>query len=134
MSIRDEAPDPAAVEGIQEHLLNAAGGWFSVPEAAALLGVPEASLRQQVRRGELLGVRWRQRICIPACQVENGRVLPGLGEVLRAMPVKHPWTQLGDLLAPLYALGGDRTLLDLIKSGEPEYAVELASRLLSPPV
>jgi len=54
---------------------------------------------------------------------------PGLGQVLLAMPVRHGWTQLGDLLKPLHALGGDRSLLDLPRAGGPEYAAQLASRL-----
>ena len=126
---RDGVADSAWVRGIQEQLLQAAGGSYSVPEAAVSLGISETSLRQHIRRGTLLELRFRGRLCIPACQIEQGRMIPGLEQVLRAMPVRHGWTQLGDLLEPLYALGGNRSLLDLIGAGEPEYAAELASRL-----
>jgi len=125
----DQTPDSAALESLQKQLLRAAGGSYSVPEAAERLSISERAVRGSIARGTLLGVRFRDHLRIPACQVEDGQILSGLGDVLRAMPVQHPWTQLGDLLEPLYALGGDRSLLDLIREGDAGYAVELASRL-----
>ena len=115
---------------IQVELIEAAGGTLSVLEAAELLGRPEEAVSQLIRRGRLLAVRVsgsEQRI--PACQVKDGAILPGLGRVLRAMPVANDWTRLSDLLQPLEGLEGSPTLLDLLSQREASYAVELASRL-----
>ena len=115
---------------IQEELIEAAGGTLSVLEAAELLARPEEAVSQLIRRGRLLAVRVsgsEQRI--PACQVKDGAIVPGLGRVLRAMPVANDWTRLSDLLQPLEGLEGSPTLLDLLSQREASYAVELASRL-----
>ena len=114
---------------IQAELLEAAGGTITVAEAAALLAVPENAVLERIRRGRLLGVRLGDGAYhLPRCQFEAGGVVPGLGRVLQAMPVRNGWTRLGDLLEPLPALEGS-TLLDLLKRGERDYAVELAGRL-----
>lgn len=115
---------------IQGELLEAAGGTLSVSEAASLLGIQDESVRQRIRRGTLLGLRFRgPEYHLPSRQFEGGRVLQGLGDVLKAMPVRDAWTQLGDLIEPLTALGDERSLLDLVREGETAYAVELASRM-----
>ena len=74
-------------------------------------------------------MRLEDGVYLPRCQFEAGGVVPGLGRVLQAMPVRNAWTRLGDLLEPLAGLAGSPTLLDLLKRGERDYAVELAARL-----
>ena len=98
--------------------------------AAALLSVPEKTVLERIRRGGLLGVRLEDGAYhLLRWQFEVGGVVPGLGRVLRAIPVRNAWTRLGDLLEPLAGLEGSPTLLDLLKRGESDYAVELAGRL-----
>ena len=115
---------------IQGELLKAAGGALQLPEAAALLGIQEDSLREQIRRGALLGVKFRHSaLHVPLCQFEGNRVVPGLERVLQALTVGDAWTKLGLLLKLMPALGGCRTLLDLVREGEVDYAATLATRL-----
>jgi hypothetical protein len=59
---------------------------LTTAEAAALLKVDVSRVRQRLREGSLLGVDYDGERRLPRFQFERGLVLPGLREVLAALP------------------------------------------------
>ena len=55
-------------------------------EAAKMLNVTVSSILRRVREGRLLGVDYEGRKRLPRFQFENGRAIPGLGNVLAELP------------------------------------------------
>ncbi len=120
------------ISDVQQQLLKAAGGTYSVDEVGHLLKVGPDAVRARVRDERLLAVRMGADVLLPRCQFEGGEVFAGLADVLEALgkASSHPWTVLSVLLEPLEALGdesGPRSLLDALRSGEAERAVSAAT-------
>jgi hypothetical protein len=55
-------------------------------QAAKLLGVDVSRIRQRLRAGTLMGIEYEGEWRLPLFQFERGLVLPGLGEVIAALP------------------------------------------------
>jgi hypothetical protein len=122
-------PDPLAPllarnAEFREALLRRAGGALSTEEAERLLGITDQALDERRRAGTLLAIReggdWRY----PACQFEQGDVVPGLAEVVRGLAEAGPWVTLDFLLAPDTVLGG-RTPLQALQTGDHDQVLRL---------
>ena len=61
---------------------------LTAAEAARLLGVDVSRIRQRLRRRSLFGVDYEGEWRLPRFQFERKKVLPGLGEVLAALPAE----------------------------------------------
>jgi hypothetical protein len=89
-----------------------------------LLGITDQALDERRRAGTLLAIReggdWRY----PACQFEQGDVVPGLAEVVRGLAEAGPWVTLDFLLAPDTVLGG-RTPLQALQTGDHDQVLRL---------
>ena len=59
---------------------------FTAAEAARLLHVDVSRIRQRLRDRSLFGVEYEGEWRLPRFQFERAKVLPGLGEVLAALP------------------------------------------------
>lgn len=59
---------------------------LSTAEAAAMLGLHESRIRQRIRDQSLFGVKYEREWRLPRFQFGRKKVLPGLAEVLAALP------------------------------------------------
>ena len=59
---------------------------YTTSEAARFLKVGADRIRQRLREGSLYGVDYEGRKRLPRFQFEGGRVMPGLRDVLAALP------------------------------------------------
>lgn len=76
-----EEPDPLARTAAKYAALLATA--LTTREAAALLGTGESRVRQRLREKTLYGIKTGKENRLPAFQFEAGKVVPGIGEVLR---------------------------------------------------
>jgi hypothetical protein len=109
---------------------------LSTAAAAARLGVDPSRIRQRLSERSLYGFRQDSQWLIPAFQFVDGRLLPGMAEVVAQLdPELHPVAVLHWLLTPqpeLYAETLDRNLspLDWLRLGySPELPARLAAQL-----
>lgn len=112
-------------------LTEEAGGMMSADEVQALLKLPtkEALLNAESAR-EVFAVEENGELHFPILQFDEGKVRPGLIEVLKAAPRTSGWRLLQYLLHSEDGLAGDKPI-DLIR-GSPEdidRAVRFARRL-----
>ena len=61
---------------------------LSTAEAAAILNVDVSRIRQRIRERTLFGIEYEGEWRLPRFQFERKKVLPGLAEVLSALPVE----------------------------------------------
>jgi hypothetical protein len=59
---------------------------LSTAEAAAMLGVDVSRIRQRIRDRSLLGLEYEGEWRLPRFQFERKKVVPGIAEVLAALP------------------------------------------------
>lgn len=126
MEVMRKAPpakaDPfaaAKLRGVQQrrHLLEAEGGMVSGEELAQQLGLTRQAVDKRRRAGRLLAVEVGARgLRYPAWQVQDGKVLAGLEEVLAALTVESPIMRIQWFVAPNEHLGG-KSVLDVLRSG-----------------
>lgn len=85
---------------------------YSTRELARVLEVDVSRIRQRLRERSLLGVEYEGEWRLPRFQFEGGRVLPGLAQVLRALPADLPALDVAEwFLSPNPDLEqGERTL------------------------
>lgn len=102
------------------------GPFLQPAQVARLLGLTTETVRAWRRERRLLAVpRDRRGEHYPVWQFSGGRapgegrVLPGLDAVLRAMHRLPAWNQAELLLTPTPTLGG-RPALDVLRDGEPD--------------
>ena len=70
-------------------------------QAAKCLKVDSSRVRQRIRERSLFGIEYEREHRLPIFQFERGHVLPGLGEVLAALPATlHPLDVAEWFLAP----------------------------------
>jgi hypothetical protein len=89
---------------------------LTAAEAAQLLGVDVSRIRQRLRQRSLFGVDYEGEWRLPRFQFERNKPLPGLGEVLAALP------------AELNAL----EIAEWILTPNPDLEVDRQARVLSP--
>lgn len=87
-------------------LLQRAGGTLPVSDVAKLLGISRQAVDKRRREGKLLAVPRGADYAYPACQFENGDVVPGLAEILEQTDPKRAWGTLAFLITADDQLGG----------------------------
>ncbi len=100
--------------------LKSSGGAWSLAEVRELLqGVSRRTIGNRVREGRLLAVPGPgNRARYPVAQfLEDGRPVPGLGDVIAALATQSPWVVLNFLVNPEPKLDG-RKPIDLLKAGD----------------
>jgi hypothetical protein len=115
------------------HDIKAAGGAFTLDEVCQLMGhVSRQVIERRVREGRLLAVLGpSNRRVYPAIQFRaDGQVLPGIKEVLLALPTENPWAILNFLVNPDSHLD-DQKPIDLLKAGQTDLVVQAAANLAS---
>jgi hypothetical protein len=108
----------------EKELLGRAGGLEDAKWVAKYLSIDPKSVAAKARRNEILAIPRGDRNLYPAFQFRNGRVIPGIREVLEALPLKNGWSRLSFLLTPDPGLD-DRSPIDAFGT-EPEATLELA--------
>jgi hypothetical protein len=95
-------------------LLTAEGGVGTAAELGRLLGLTRQSVDNRRRGGRLLALDSGKRgFLYPVWQVEDGRVLPGLEDVLQELSDFDPWMQAGFFLNPNAFLQDESPLSEL---------------------
>lgn len=115
------------------HDIKAAGGAFTLDEVCQLMGrVSRQVIERRVREGRMLAVPGpSNRRVYPAIQFRaDGQVLPGIKDLLQAVPTENPWAILNFLVNPDSHLD-DRKPIDLLKAGQTELVVQAAANLAS---
>lgn len=128
------AKDPLArarARGVagKQRLIDRAGGVLRVSEVADRLGISATAVQARRARGSILAVQQPNGEWVyPRCQfTDEGPLVEGLSEFLKAFHGATPWTQLSVLLAPSRRHGG-RSALELLKTGEVAEACAIAAR------
>ncbi len=130
-----DARGRALVRGkdIALHDIKAAGGAFTLDEVCQLLGrVSRQVIERRVRESCMLAVPGpSNRRVYPAIPFRaDGQVLPGIKDVLQAVPTINPWAILNFLVSPDSHLDS-RKPIDLLKAGQTELVVRAAANLAS---
>lgn len=109
---------------------------LSTAEAAAMLGVDVSRIRQRIRDRSLFGVEYEGEWRLPRFQFERKRVLPGLAEVLAALPPElNPLDVATWFLQPNVDLEADEEKPApsprawLLRGGSPKTLAQLARHL-----
>ncbi len=131
--INVEAFEPGAkaralLRGIEiaEKDLRAAGGTYELAEVEQLLNISRQAIAKKVDEGALLAVPGPgNRRRYPAVQFTQGGTLPGLREVLAALPGRNAWYQLNWLVNPDPRIE-NRTPAQLLEAGDVATAVAAA--------
>jgi hypothetical protein len=108
----------------REMLLRRAGGTLSAEEVARRLGITREAVEERRRARTLLAVREGDDWRYPACQFQDGEVVPDLPEVVRGLAAEGPWVTLDFLLAPDTVLLG-RMPLQALQDGKREEVLRL---------
>jgi hypothetical protein len=132
---RGDEPDARARAVAEQAVLHDSA--LTVGEAAGTLGVDTSRIRHRLLAGRLMGWKDRGGWRLPAWQFTGHGVLPGLEQVIAALPADQPslvvaafmTTPQDDLLA-----GADPvTPCDWLQAGgDPERVVRLAAMLGTP--
>jgi cation diffusion facilitator CzcD-associated flavoprotein CzcO len=104
----------AALEA-EDDLIRRAGGLKETKWVADYLAISPKSVAAKARRNELLSIARGDRNLYPAFQFRDGQVVPGVREILQALPLTNGWSRLSFLLIPDPGLD-DRTPLDAFKT------------------
>ena len=128
----DGDPDPLAPVAARYGALLVTA--LSVPEAAARLGVDASRVRHRLAEGSLYGIRLRSGWRVPAFQFDDGRLVPGVDAVLRAVPDDvHPvalWSWLEAASPDLVVAGRPASPLRWLRTGgDPAIVAALAADL-----
>ena len=99
----------------RDELIRRAGGLKTATWVADYLAISPKSVAAKARRGEVLALTRGDRNLYPAFQFQDGQVLPGLRELLGALPLTNGWSQLSFLLTPDPGLG-DRSPLEAFRT------------------
>lgn len=114
---------------VKQELLESASGGLTSSQVATALGITRQAVDKRRRRRTVLAVSMGSgEYLYPACQFGPEGVIPGFEEVLLAVQIRNPWTQLSALLAPVPALGG-KTVFDALKAGETKKAASVIASL-----
>lgn len=96
---------------------------YTTSEVAQLLAISSEAVRKQRISQKLLAIEHASDWYFPAWQFTTDGVLPGLKEVLEAMPVKSAWVRLELFTSPIESLDS-KTIIDLLRSGSVEDIAE----------
>lgn len=112
---------------MKHELLQREGGIFGAKQMSEALGISRQAVHKRVQAKTLFALRTtRHGHAFPVWQLVDGKVLPGLSEVLRALhPTIDSWMALAFFLNVHSALGG-RTPLDALRAGDTEEVLRCA--------
>ena len=113
-----------AVEA-KRRLLETEGGTSSAVETGRLLGISRQAVDKKRRGGQLLALPVGPRQRYPVWQFKDGAILPGLANVLAALPTSSPWVKAAFFLSRNARLG-ERRPLDLLRQGRVDEVVRAA--------
>jgi hypothetical protein len=102
------------------------GGCFDLAQVRLLLGnIARQAVDQRVQKGSLIAVTGdgNKRV-YPVFQFHNGRVLPGLSEVLAALPATHEWALVNFFVNADYC--DDRSPVEMLRQSDIESALSAA--------
>jgi hypothetical protein len=131
--MRGFEPGPRAralLRGIEiaEQDLKTAGGTLGLGDVMRLLRVSRQAIDKKVKADALLAVPGPgNERRYPACQFRSDGVVPGLREVLQALPSRDPWFRLNFLVNPDSRLSGARPY-EMLQRGDYAAVVEAAAR------
>ncbi len=128
-TVRGDPLARARMRGIRarEELLGTEGGPVSAAELAEVVRVSRQTVDAWRKAGRVLALeRGRRGFFYPGWQAHQGRLLPGLTEVLRTLEPSDFWGKLSFILSPDPRLGDERPL-DLLRRGEAARVRELAA-------
>lgn len=110
---------PALARNVEHRrqLLSRAGGVLSAEEAGKIAGVSRQAIDKRRRGNAILAIREGSDWKYPACQFEDGEVLPGIADVVRGFETQGPWVALDFLLTKDSALGG-RSPIEALRQGD----------------
>jgi len=108
-------------------MLAKTGGTLSLQQVAGRLGVSRQTVAKKVKRGELFTVPGpSKRRCYPAIQFDSsGAIVPGLKDVISALPTANPYFVLNFLASP-NDLSGDRPPIELLAAGDLKPVIRAA--------
>jgi hypothetical protein len=108
-------------------LLTAEGGAGTAEEFGRLLGLTRQAIDNRRKAGRLLALESGKRgFRYPVWQVEDGRILPGLEQVLRELRDFDPWMQAAFFLNP-NAFLRDESPLSELRRGHLDRVLDAAS-------
>jgi nucleoid DNA-binding protein len=111
---------------ICESDLRDSGGAFTLQQIEKLLGISRQAVDKKVHDDALLAVPGPHgRRQYPVAQFTEEGILPGLGDLLKALPSANGWFRLNFLIRPDARLNGRRPI-DLLKEGKIEPVVVAA--------
>jgi hypothetical protein len=133
---KDAPADPRLLEAIErgahvrQKLIAAEGGSVSAEEAAKQLGMSKVAILNRYRKGQVLAweAEKQNAVRFPVWQFKDGRVLPGLKEVLEKL---NSTVRLDDFGRLLFFLSNSRFLggrrpLDFLREGELHIVMQAA--------
>ena len=107
--------DQVSSLAVEDELIRRAGGLKTAKWVADYLAITPKSVAAKARRSEVLALTRGDRNLYPAFQFQDGQVLPGLHELLEALPLTNGWSRLSFLLTPDPGLD-DRSPLEAFRT------------------
>ena len=111
---------------IRKKLMAAEGGAVSVAKAARLLGISKTAVLKRWQTYRLVGWSDGKNMHFPVWQFRDGKLLPGIKELLQIFRSDEQWRVLMYFLGNRESLKGERPL-DLLRRGEASRAIEHAT-------
>src|SRR5271165_2608459 len=105
-------------------ILNEVGPMLGLQQAAGLLSVSKQAVHKRLQNQSLFGIKYQEEIRIPAWQIRDAEVVPGIAGVLKALDTTD-WGKLLFLHTENMQLHG-RKPKDLILEGRGELVAQLA--------
>jgi hypothetical protein len=105
-------------------ILNEVGPMLGLQQAAELLSVSKQAVHKRLRNQSLFGIKYQEEIRIPAWQIRDAEVVPGIAAVLKALDTTD-WGKLLFLHTENMQLQG-RKPKDLILEGKANSVAQLA--------
>jgi hypothetical protein len=106
------------------NILNQVGPMLGLQEAADLLGVTKQAVHKRLQSQSLFGIKYQEELRIPAWQIRDAEVVPGIAGVLKSLDTTD-WGKLLFLHTENMQLQG-RKPKDLILEGKGELVAQLA--------
>lgn len=105
-------------------ILNEVGPMLALQQAADVLGVTRQAVHKRLQNQSLLGIKYQEEIRIPAWQIRDAEVVPGIAGVLKALDTTD-WGKLLFLHTENMQLQG-RKPKDLLLEGKADLVAQLA--------
>jgi hypothetical protein len=106
-------------------LLEAAGPMLTIGQVAEALGKTKQAVHKRLQSGSLFGIMSKGEFRIPAWQIREREVIPGIGKVINHLDTTG-WGKMLFLHSENMQLGGRRPM-DLILAGDADSVAAVAS-------